>query len=231
MRTNVRAHYEQESPSVWSFADDAAFFGQAITAYYSMCVLLGITPFPDTPCTVVTSKSWNMLIHSAAGRGGPASCGASATRRSKAVCTIDQEWKADMLYERCDILIEQVIIRGVDDCNGFESAVRNELKGKCDDGVDIVLDSVRKTYFTTGCNMLNTVGRYIVMLSASMMLSGSIRPTGLRAMAQLARISFQYLLRPRLDVLKVIKKSFTLSAFNCSHCCRTVNMYKIRLKI
>lgn len=207
---NVAEEYVHAVPEEWSFEHAAAYPVQAFTAWYALCVL-GALPSDGSLPVHVTSQSKNVLIHSAAGGVGLQLIEIVRRIGGNVVCTVGSEKKLDLLRER-GVERERIIVRGVDDRDGFEKVVREKALGG-EGGIDVVVDSVMGDYFNPGFDLLNKGGRYIVMGSASMMPRGplSLLRGGVWG---LLKLGWKFLNRPKLDLVGTINANKTVSCFN-----------------
>lgn len=205
---NVDHRYVRPVPDDWSFQEAAAFATQAVTAWYALCVLGGIPSNGDRPLQP-TSKRKIVLVHSAAGGVGLNLVEMVKRVGGEIVAVVGSAAKIPTL-EAHGVSRERIIVRGLDDKDGFEPKVREILGGS---GVDVVVDSLLGDYFQGGYDLLNLGGRYIAMGSASLTPSGtlSILKGGL---ANLVKLGFRFLNRPKLDLLSNIGQNKTVSGFN-----------------
>lgn len=211
---NISEVYAKPLKDGWSFAEAAAFPAQAFTAWYALCVLGAMPPNAQDHPRHVTSRRRAVLVHSAAGGVGLQLVEMIRHIGGIAVCTVGSEEKARLLHERCGIPRERVIVRGIDDkADSFESVVRERALGG-EGGLDVVVDSVLGDYFAPGFELLNPGGRYIVMGSASIMPRGGISLFRLSGWRNLIQLGWQFLNRPKLDLLMTINKNKTVSGFN-----------------
>ncbi|KAI0564261.1 alcohol dehydrogenase [Gracilaria domingensis] len=208
--TSVNVDYRRvrSLPSGWSFEEGAAFGAQVFTAWYSLCALGGIPSNGERPL-LTTSERKVVLVHSAAGGVGLNLVKMVQKVGGEVVAVVGSERKIGTLQDH-GIDREHIIVRGQDDRDGFEEAVRKILGG---DGVDVVVDSLLGDYFDAGYRLLNRGGRYILMGSASIVPSGtvSILRGGLKNLIQLG---WKFLRRPKLDLLSTIDEGKTISSFN-----------------
>lgn len=205
---NVDYRYVRPIPDDWTFPEAAAFAAQAITAWYALCVVGGIPSNGDRPLQP-TSKRKIVLVHSAAGGVGLNLVEMVKKVGGEIVAVIGSAAKIPTL-EAHGVSRERIIVRGLDDQNGFEQKVKEILGGS---GVDVVVDSLLGDYFQGGYNLLNIGGRYVAMGSASLMPSGtlSILKGGL---ANLIKLGVRFLSRPKLDLLFNIGQNKTIAGFN-----------------
>lgn len=211
---NVRATRTRHLPDDWSFADGAAFYAQALTAWYALFVLGGLPVSRDAHSRFITSPHRAVLIHSAAGGVGLRLVEIVRKIGGLAVCTVGSESKVAVLTER-GVPRERIIVRGVDDAkHGFLKTVREKcLGGTGARGLDVVVDSVLGDYFEPGYRALNAGGRYIVMGSASIIPQGAIAG-GLVALWNFVGVMLGFYRRPRVDVVKLMDQNKTVAGFN-----------------
>lgn len=205
----------------WTYAEGAAWPCQALTAWYSLCVLGGIRRGDD--CRLLTSRHKRVLVHSAAGGVGLMLVKLVRAVGGDVVATVGSAEKVRTLTA-CGVRPERIFVRGVDDKDaGLEVAVRKRLAAEKEEngstvegdedegGVDVVVDGAMGNYFREGWRLLNSGGRYIVMGSASLMPSGALGWMHLRNVLTLA---WRFVTRPRLDLVAAINENKSVSAFN-----------------
>lgn len=202
---NVGEAFVHAIPNGWSFGEAAAWPCQAMTAWYALCILGGLN---RGACRLLTSASKRVVVHSAAGGVGLHLVELVRHIGGEVIATVGSADKIDVLLAR-GVPRTRILVRGSDDCDGFERAVRQRMRQG--EGVDVVIDPVMGHYFQPGWRLLNRGGRYIVMGSASLMPTGQVSMWNVRSMATLA---WRYLCRPRLDLLAAINQNRSVSAFN-----------------
>lgn len=216
---NIRSPYCMHLPSGWDFAAGAGYPAQTFTAWYALCVLGGL-PFDGSEPVQVTSARRVVLIHSAAGGVGLRLVEMVKGMGGEVVCVVGSERKAEIL-EGKGVERRRIVVRGVDDVDGFEKVVRERALGG--GGVDVVVDSVMGRYFEPGYNLLNRGGRYIVMGSASLMPSGGVT---MRNLASLVKVGWGFWKRPRLDLVKMINENKSVAGFNVGDLFGEVDMMR-----
>eukprot|EP00178_Gracilaria_changii_P027067 TRINITY_DN840_c0_g1_i1.p1 TRINITY_DN840_c0_g1~~TRINITY_DN840_c0_g1_i1.p1 ORF type:complete len:385 (-),score=47.74 TRINITY_DN840_c0_g1_i1:2312-3466(-) len=205
---NVDHRCTRRLPSGWSFEQGAASGAQRFTAWYALCVLGGIPSNGERPM-LPTSERKVVLVHSAAGGVGLNLVKMVQRVGGEVVAVVGSEAKVAALQNH-GVDRAHIIVRGQDDRDGFETAVRNILDG---DGVDVVVDSLLGDYFEPGYDALNRGGRYVLMGSSSIVPSGtvSLLKGGVK---NLIELGWKFLRRPKLDLLSSINKGKTISCFN-----------------
>lgn len=204
---SIHQDYIRHLPSDWSFEQGAAWSAQAITAWYALSVLGGIS---KNNSRVLTSPAKRVLVHSAAGGVGLLLVELIRHMGGEIIATVGHPDKIEILRQR-GVAPERIIVRNVDDADdGFEETVRKRI-GDGNGGVDVVIDSVMGPYFNPGWNLLNRGGRYIVMGAASLMPSTSL---SLGNIGTIFRLMWGYLRRPKLDLVGTINENKTVSGFN-----------------
>lgn len=201
---NIHEDYVYKLHDDWTFSEGAAWPCQALTAWYALCVLGGLN---QGACRMLTSPHKRVVVHSAAGGVGLMLLELVRHIGGEVVATVGHADKVPILKER-GVSPDRIIVRGVDDIDGFEKTVRKRLAGE---GVDVVIDPVMGPYFDQGWRLLNRGGRYIVMGSSSMMPNGSL---GMRYLGTLASLAWRYIRRPKLDLLAAINQNRSVAAFN-----------------
>lgn len=215
---NVGEDWCQKMDEDCSFEEAAAYGAQAFTAWYALCVLGGLPSDGGRPLAV-TSERKVVLVHSAAGGVGLRVVEMVGKMGGEIVCTVGRQEKVEVLTNR-GVERKRILVRGVDDVNGFEKAVRAVLG---DGGVDVVVDSVMGNYFDAGFRLLNLGGRYAVMGTASLMPSGAL---GWRSVPTLLRLGLGYLQRPKLDLINAINENKTVSLFNVLYLFNEVHLMR-----
>lgn len=155
-----------------------------------------------------------VLVHSAAGGVGLQLVEMVHRLGGIVVCTVGRVEKVAVLEER-GVPRERIVVRGVDDRDGFEQVVRERALAGVG-GVDVVVDSVLGEYFQPGMALLNVGGRYVVMGAASFMVRGSVSPWAVGGVGNLVRLGWRFLRRPRLDVVRLINENKGVVGFNAS---------------
>lgn len=171
-------------PEDWSFEEGAAFPVQTFTAYYALRTLGDLKP------------NQTVLIHSAAGGVGLQANRIAKKFNAYTVGVVGNEAKIDLLKKEG---FDKAIVRGDDFVNELKAA----LDGR---PLNLVLEATGGKYFYHSYNMLAPMGRLVAYGSAQFTPS-SHRPNYFK-------LIFQYLFRPRVDPLSMIKANKSVMAFN-----------------
>lgn len=200
---NASAHLVRPIPSDWTFSDAAAFPAQAFTAWYALCDLASIRP-PTAMSNVDGTRKKRVLIHSAAGGVGLMLVELAKRLHMEPVCTIGRPEKATVLQQR-GVSPDRIIIRPTD-APSLEKAVL-----AAGGPVDVVVDPVLGSLFDGNWAVLRPRGRYIVMGSASLMPTGGL---GLLNIPRLLKLGWNYLNRPKVDLINSMTDNKTVAMFN-----------------
>jgi alcohol dehydrogenase len=195
----VDANYVVPLPDEWSFAEGAAFIVQALTAYYALKHLGGLTlTVPDDAA---------ILIHSAAG-----GVGIYAQRIAKFLTSgyaytigiIGTPSKREVLEREG---YDRIIVRP----EGNSRAAAQAFKGLLGDALGkqplcLILDSLGGRMLRVGYEMLAPAGRVVCFGSAHLAFQGN-RPN-------YPTLLWNYLQRPRIDPLAMIEENKGVLGFN-----------------
>jgi NADPH:quinone reductase-like Zn-dependent oxidoreductase len=171
-------------PTGWSFEEGAAFPVQTFTAYYALHTLGSL------------KSGQTVLIHSAAGGVGLQANRIAKKSNAFTIGVVGIESKVQLLRQEG---FDKVIVRG----SKFREEVLNALEGR---PLHLVLEATGGKYFRDSYQLLAPMGRIIAYGSAQFTPS-SHRPNYIRLL-------FQYLFRPRVDPLTMIKSNKSVMAFN-----------------
>lgn len=176
--------YLMPLPEDWSFPEGAAFPVQTLTAYYALKTLGDI------------QRGMTVLIHSAAGGVGLQANRIAKKFSAYTIGVVGNSEKLDLLKREG---FDGAIVRGSD----FETDLKSALNGR---SLNLVLEATGGKFFRYSYNALAPMGRIIAYGSAQF-TPASHRPNYLKLL-------FQYLLRPRVDPLSMIKANKSVMAFN-----------------
>jgi len=171
-------------PSNWSFEEGAAFPVQTLTAYYALRTLGDL------------NNNQTVLIHSAAGGVGLQANRIAKKYNAYTIGVVGSESKVDMLKREG---FDKAIVRS----KNFKEDLRAALG---DRPLNLVLEATGGEYFYHSYNAMAPMGRLIAYGSAQFTPS-SHRPNYFR-------LIFQYVFRPRVDPLSMIKANKSVMAFN-----------------
>jgi NADPH:quinone reductase-like Zn-dependent oxidoreductase len=188
---NIDVRCLRHIPPGWSFAEGAAFPVQALTAWYGLIEQGGL------------GRDDLVLLHSAAGGVGLHALALLSHHGARVVATVGQPTKRDFLAKHCGLVVDQVIVR---DRRAFGTQLDRALEAQGADGFDLVLDPVAGPFFRPAYDRLRPAGR-LVLYGAADFMSARPRPNYLR-------LAVRYLLRPRLDPLRMISENRSVMAFN-----------------
>jgi NADPH:quinone reductase-like Zn-dependent oxidoreductase len=171
-------------PTNWSFEEGAAFPVQTLTAYYALRTLGDL------------KNKQTVLIHSAAGGVGLQANRIAKKYNAYTIGVVGNESKLEMLK-----------------CEGFDKAIVRSSNFKHDLRIalgerplNLVLEATGGEFFYHSYNIMAPMGRLIAYGSAQSTPS-SHRPNYFK-------LIFQYLFRPRVDPLSMIKANKSVMAFN-----------------
>jgi len=188
---NADVRYLRPLPEGWSFTEGAAFPVQALTAWHGLHALGGLRP------------GGSVLVHSAAGGVGLNALQTAFSRRARIVATVGSESKKAFLLGRFDLTPDAIVVR---DRRRFGAELDRALRAIDADGFDVVLDGVAGPYFRPALHRLRPGGRFIVFGAADMTPSG--------AKPNYAKLAWQYLRRPKVDVLRLVNSNRGVIGFN-----------------
>mmetsp|Transcript_18902 Transcript_18902/g.60395 ORF Transcript_18902/g.60395 Transcript_18902/m.60395 type:complete len:400 (-) Transcript_18902:457-1656(-) len=199
---NVPAHQVRKLPEGWTVAQGAAFTAQTLTAYYALRVLGDL------------KKDQTVLVHSAAG-----GCGLQAIRicrklGARVVGTVSSAAKVTaLLKEFPDLKPEQLIVRA-SSAAAFGTQLDSALAAiGSPAGFDIVLDAILGPLFQPAFDRLAPGGRHVVFGAASM------TPQADRlGWLEWIKLAWQWLWRPKVDLLELPSLNRSVMAFNLIHC-------------
>ncbi len=183
-RINIDADYLIPLPDTWNFEEGASFLVQALTAYYGLFPLGGLT------------AGKTVLIHSAAGGVGLLANRMAQKAGAYTIGTVGNSSKIELLKKEG---YQGWIVRGKD----FRQKLNDQLK---DRQLDIVMECIGGSILKDGYEALAPQGRMIVYGSARYG-DTSNRPNWLR----LVRL---YLTRPKIDPQKMTEANKGILGFN-----------------
>lgn len=171
-------------PAGWSFEEGAAFPVQTLTAYYALKTLGDL------------KNNQTVLIHSAAGGVGLQANRIAKKFNAYTIGVVGNENKLEMLKRE-----------GFDEGIVRSKTFREDLAAALGDRpLNLVLETTGSEYFYHSYNMMAPMGRLIAYGSAQFTPS-SHRPNYFK-------LIFQYLFRPRVDPLSMIKANKSVMGFN-----------------
>lgn len=187
---HVPLHQLQPLPDAWSFQQGAAFLVQALTAIYGLRAQADI------------QSGARVLIQSAAGGVGLQAISICLALNATPVCIVGSAAKISTLTSRFPSLdpATQILVRA--DTGPAFAAQLDAIGGE----FDIVFDAVGGPYFQPAYDRMAKGGRYVVYGAASM------TPKGDRV--GWLRLAWQYLQRPRVDVLSLPGANKAVMGFN-----------------
>jgi NADPH:quinone reductase-like Zn-dependent oxidoreductase len=171
-------------PSNWSFEEGAAFPVQTLTAFYALRTLGDL------------KQGQTVLIHSAAGGVGLQANRIAKKYDAYTIGVVGSESKLEMLKSEG---FDKAIVRS----KNFKEDLRQALGER---PLSLVLEATGGEYFYHSYNTMAPMGRLIAYGSAQFTPS-SHRPNYFK-------LIFQYLFRPRVDPLSMIKANKSVMAFN-----------------
>lgn len=182
---DVAAAHCFRMPAGASFEEGAAVAAVSLTAFHGLVTLGRVR------------DGMSVLVHAAAGGVGLAALQLLRTQPVRIFATAGSPAKVEVA--RAHGAHVAVDYRAED----FEAAIREATGGR---GVDLILDSVGGEVFRKSYRLLAPMGHLVAFGAASMMPSGP-RPDWLK-------LAWQYLTRPRLDILEMLQGNRTVSSFN-----------------
>jgi NADPH:quinone reductase-like Zn-dependent oxidoreductase len=188
---NVRLAYLSPMRAGWSFTEAAAFPVQALTAWYGL-IHKGAVRRGDV-----------VLVQSAAGGVGLQALSLLSAVGAKTVAVVGQESKRGWLMAHRGLAPEQILVRNR---ATFGADLDRALAAIGADGFDVVFDAVLGPYFQPSYDRLRPEGRIVVYGAADLMPSGS--------RVNYLRLAPRYLLRPRIDPLRMISENRSVIGFN-----------------
>ncbi|KNC77949.1 hypothetical protein SARC_09606 [Sphaeroforma arctica JP610] len=203
---NVPAHQIRKMPNNWNFSQGAAFTAQTLTSYYALKELGNIR------------SGKVVFIHSLAGGCGMQALKICEKLGASVIGTVGRPEKVLKLLERFPHLsIEQIIVRTTaKELGGQIDTALGYLQHKASivshSGIDIVMDAVLGDWFQPVYDRLRPGGRYIVYGAADM--TPNSNKLGWN---EWLRLGYQWLLRPKLDLLEVPSKNVGVMGFNLIH--------------
>jgi NADPH:quinone reductase-like Zn-dependent oxidoreductase len=188
---NADVRYLRPLPEGWSSTEGAAFPVQALTAWHGLHTLGGL------------KSGSSVLVHSAAGGVGLNALHIAVSRRARIVATVGSESKKTFLLDRFGLEPDAVVVR---DRRRFGDQLDRALRAIDADGFDVVLDGVAGPYFRPALRRLRSGGRLILFGASDMTPSG--------AKPNYAKLAWQYLRRPNVDVLRLVNSNRAVIGFN-----------------
>jgi alcohol dehydrogenase len=171
-------------PQDWTYSQGAAYPAQTLTAWYALKVLGDVKP------------NHTVLIQSAAGGVGLRTLQICKRLGVRAIGTVSTQTKKDFLKE---MGYAETIVRD----RHFTSNVRTLLAGQ---ELNLVLETIGGALLKECYELLAPTGR-LVVFGAAEFTPGKNRPHYLRALRQ-------YLMRPKIDPLKLISENKSVMGFN-----------------
>ncbi|MCZ7610758.1 MAG: zinc-binding dehydrogenase [Ignavibacterium sp.] len=181
---NINKNYVIPLPSNWSFEEGASFIVHSLTAYYSLVILGNI----QTDSTV--------LINSAAGGVGIYANRIAKKFNAFTIGTVGNSNKTDLLIKEG---YDKVIVRN----SNFSQQLKESINNR---NLDLVLESIGGKIFSQCFKQVSAGGRVIVY-GAAHFSTGSFSPNYLKIIGK-------YLLRPKIDPLKITDSNKSVMGFN-----------------
>ncbi|KAK3246788.1 hypothetical protein CYMTET_43694 [Cymbomonas tetramitiformis] len=206
---NVVADYVRPLPASWSFDEGAAALCQGITVFYAMRKLADI------------QRGDSLMIHSVAGGCGLRALAICDKLGVDAVGTVSTPAKAKFVLDQFPRLkSEQVIVRPKAGSWGESAtfskqlqAARDAIGGKTqEEGFQSVLDSLLGPLYWPGWEHTRRGGRYVIFGAASMTPTGGL--SGVSGLLNWVRLAWQWIWRPRLDLLNMPPENKAVFGFN-----------------
>jgi alcohol dehydrogenase len=188
---NADVRYLRPLPEGWSFTEGAAFPVQALTAWHGLHTLGGL------------KSGGSVLVHSAAGGVGLNALHIAVSRRARIVATVGSESKRAFLIDRFGLTPDTIVVR---DRRRFGDQLDRALRAIDADGFDVVLDGVAGPYFQSALRRLRPGGRLILFGASDMTPSG--------AKPNYPKLAWQYVRRPKVDVLRLVNSNRAVIGFN-----------------
>ena len=188
---NADVRYLQPLPQGWSLTEGAAFPVQALTAWHGVHALGGL------------QTGGSILVHSAAGGVGLNALHIAFSRRARVVATVGRESKKAFLLGRFGLEPDAIVVR---DRRRFGEQLDRALRAIDADAFDVILDGVAGPYFRPALHRLRPGGRLILFGASDM--------TPLGSKPNYAKLAWQYLRRPKVDVLRLVNSNRAVIGFN-----------------
>ncbi|CAG8604672.1 5592_t:CDS:2 [Ambispora gerdemannii] len=194
--------YVKETPERWTDQEACAFLAQGMTAFYALKELGALKP------------KQTVLVHSAAGGVGLLALAILAKFQAKAIGTVGNNSKLDLLNTRYgDNPNFSFILR--DPARDFEERTKKELEKMGEEGFDIVLDSIMGDWFWPNYRLTKSAGRLIAYGSASLTPAGNLHP--IWNIFSWIKLAWKYFQRPKFDPMNMIKDNKGILGFNLIH--------------
>lgn len=177
-------------PDDWSFSQGAAYLTQTLTAWYALTDLGNL----KAKQAVKKGPKKKVLVQSAAGGVGLQAMKLIAALDGEAYGTVRSTAKKEFLN---DLGFNNIWVR--------EKSFTQQLK-RNGQQFDLVLDAIGGEVQKASFNALNPMGR-LVVFGAAEFTPGKNRPNYLKAI-------WQYLKRPKYDVMDMISDNRSVLAFN-----------------
>ncbi|CAN5917551.1 medium chain dehydrogenase/reductase family protein [soil metagenome] len=182
---NSHHRYVTPIPADWSYAEGAGFLVQGLTAYYGLVRLGDLQP------------GMTVLIHSAAGGVGILANRICQKFGASTIGTVGSAHKVAYLEE--EEAYGQIIVRGKD----FAERLQSALAGR---ELRLVMECIGGKIFRQSWEALAPMGRLIAYGSASF-TSHSAKPNYFKLIPR-------YLMRPKIDPLRLPSENKSLMGFN-----------------
>jgi alcohol dehydrogenase len=181
---NIDARYVFPLPERWTYQEGAAFLVQVLTAYYALVPLGAL------------QKGQTVLIHSAAGGVGLQANRIAKSLGAYTVGVVGNVSKFDLLRKED---YDGAVVR----TDNFREDVRQALQGR---ELNLVLEAAGGKYFTWSYQLLASQGRLITYGSAGF--------SPKQAKPNYPRLIWHYLMRPKIDPLKMTRENKSVMGFN-----------------
>mmetsp|Transcript_32986 Transcript_32986/g.39932 ORF Transcript_32986/g.39932 Transcript_32986/m.39932 type:complete len:479 (+) Transcript_32986:86-1522(+) len=203
-RINTDMQLVRRLPENWTFTQGAAALVQGLTVWYGMSEL-GRLRAGDT-----------VLIHSAAGGCGLRALAMCQCVGASSVAVVGSASKAEfLLKEFPELKSEQVIVRpkGRGQAAAFKRDLEQALSSVgANEGFSIIMDSLLGPLFQPGWDLLRKGGKYVIYGAASMTPQGGLK--GMQALGAWIKLAWQWLFRPKLDLLSMPGSNKAVFGFN-----------------
>jgi alcohol dehydrogenase len=181
---NIDARYVFPLPESWTYQEGAAFLVQVLTAYYALVPLGNL------------QKGQSVLIHSAAGGVGIQANRIAKKLGAYTVGVVGNVAKYDLLRKES---YDGAVVR----TDHFQEDVRQSLQGR---ELNLVLEAAGGKYFSWSYDLLAPQGRLVTYGSAGF--------SPRHAKPNYPRLIWHYLMRPKVDPLKMTRDNKSVMGFN-----------------
>ena len=198
---NINAKYVFPLPEDWNFEQGAAFLVQVLTAYYGLKELGAI------------SQNNTVLIHSAAGGVGTWANRIAKKYNCYTIGTVGNSDKVEYCKKEG---YDKVIVR---DTKHFKEQLKENLEER---DLNLVMDSIGGKIFKDSYVVMAPQGRIIVY--------GSARYTTYGSKANIFKLLYHYIRRPKVDPQSMTNYNKSVMGFNLIYLYEKANLMKHLLK-